>query len=63
MIALRRAFNETMRDPLLVADLSKAGLAYAPMSGEDIASFVDEVYRTPAAVAERAAELLDRKHP
>ncbi len=63
VIALRRAFNETMRDPLLVADLSKAGLAYAPMSGEDIASFVDEVYRTPAAVAQRAAELLDRKHP
>jgi tripartite-type tricarboxylate transporter receptor subunit TctC len=59
--ALREGFDETMRDRLFVADLAKASLAYSPVSGKDITSFVDEVYRTPAVVARRAAELLGRK--
>jgi len=58
--ALRAGFDETMRDPLFVADIAKASLALAPMSGKDIASFVDEVYRTPPAVAQKAAQLLGR---
>ena len=63
VLALREAFDDTMHDPLFVAELSKAGLAYAPMSANDIASFDNEIYRTPAVVAERAAELLGRKRP
>ncbi len=59
--ALREGFDETMRDPLFVADLAKASMAYSPVSGKDITSFVDEVYRTQAVVAQRAAELLGRK--
>lgn len=59
--ALREGFDETMRDPLFVADLAKAALAHSPMGGNDITSFVNEVYRTPATVAERTAELLGRK--
>ena len=59
--ALREGLDETMRDPLFVADLAKAALAYAPISAKDITSFVDEAYRTPDAVAQRAAELLGRK--
>src|SRR6202043_2845219 len=39
--ALRVGFDETMRDPLFVADIAKASLELAPMSGKDIASFVD----------------------
>jgi tripartite-type tricarboxylate transporter receptor subunit TctC len=61
--ALRDGFEGTMRDPLFIADLAKAGLAYAPISGNDIANFVEEAYRTPPAVAQRAAELLGRKRP
>ncbi len=60
---LRGGFDATMRDPLFIADLAKASLAFSPMSGGDIASFVDEVYRTPPAVAHRAAELLGRRVP
>jgi len=61
--ALRSAFDETMRDPDFRADLAKASLSLSPMSGSDIAKFVDEVYRTPAAVARKAAQLLGRDGP
>jgi tripartite-type tricarboxylate transporter receptor subunit TctC len=61
--ALRNAFDETMRDPDFRADLAKASLSLSPMSGNDIAKFVDEVYRTPAAVARKAAQLLGRSEP
>jgi tripartite-type tricarboxylate transporter receptor subunit TctC len=58
--ALREAFDRTMQDAQFVTDINRAGLALGPMRGEDIATFVDEVYRTPAAVAKRAAQLLGR---
>lgn len=61
--ALREAFDDTMRDPSFVADLATAALAFAPTSGNDIANFVDEMYRTPPAVAKRAAQLLGRSEP
>lgn len=58
--ALRRALDETFADPALIADAAQASLTIAPMSGEAIARFVEEVYRTPPAVAARAARLLGR---
>ena len=63
MQALRKGFDETMRDPQFVADITKASLALAPMSGVDIAHFVDEVYQTPPEVAKKAAQLLGRTEP
>jgi tripartite-type tricarboxylate transporter receptor subunit TctC len=59
--ALRDGFDQTMNDPGFKADIAKASLAFDPMSGKDIAAFVDDVYRTPATVAEKAAQLLGRK--
>jgi tripartite-type tricarboxylate transporter receptor subunit TctC len=59
--ALRDGFDATMKDAAFRADIEKASLAYEPMSGKEIAAFIDEVYRTPSAVAERAAQLLGRK--
>jgi tripartite-type tricarboxylate transporter receptor subunit TctC len=58
--ALRNGFDETMRDPQFKADLDAATLGLSPISGKEIASFVDDVYRTPPAVAKRAAQLLGR---
>jgi tripartite-type tricarboxylate transporter receptor subunit TctC len=58
--ALRLGFDETMRDPALLADAEHASLSIAPLGGAAIASFIDEVYRTPPAVAARAAQLLGR---
>jgi tripartite-type tricarboxylate transporter receptor subunit TctC len=61
--ALRAAFDETMADPAFRADVEKAALSLSPMRGQDIANFVDEVYRTPGAVARKAAQLLGRNVP
>jgi tripartite-type tricarboxylate transporter receptor subunit TctC len=61
--ALRAAFDATMDDPAFRADVEKASLSLSPMRGEDIASFVEEVYRTPEAVARKAAKLLGRSSP
>ena len=58
--ALRAGFEETMRDPALRADAEQASLNVDPMTGPAIASFVDEAYRTPPAVAAKAAQLLGR---
>jgi tripartite-type tricarboxylate transporter receptor subunit TctC len=60
MATLRDGFERTMQDAEFVADASRAALALDPMSGKDIAALVDELYRTPPAVARRAAELLGR---
>src|SRR5262249_9512766 len=57
---LRDGFDRTMQDSQFIADVSRASLALDPMSGKDIADFVDELYRTPPAIAKRAAELLGR---
>jgi tripartite-type tricarboxylate transporter receptor subunit TctC len=57
---LREGFDATMRDADFVADVSRAALALDPMSGRDIAALVEDLYRTPPAVARRAAELLGR---
>jgi tripartite-type tricarboxylate transporter receptor subunit TctC len=61
--ALRDGFDQTMRDPQFRADLAKAALSFSPMSGREIASFIDEVYQTPRVVAQKAAELLGRANP
>lgn len=61
--ALRDGFDETMRDLQFMADLEKASLAFAPMSGKDITAFVDDIYRTPPGVARKAAQLLGRTGP
>jgi tripartite-type tricarboxylate transporter receptor subunit TctC len=57
---LRDGFDETMRDAEFVAEIAKASLAFAPTSGQDITNFVSEMYTTPPAVAQRAAQLLGR---
>jgi tripartite-type tricarboxylate transporter receptor subunit TctC len=61
--ALRTAFDATMRDPDFRADIAKAALSLSPMRGGDIQNFVDEVYRTPEAVARKAAQMLGRNVP
>ncbi len=58
--ALRAGFDAAMKDPAVLADADAAALAIDPMDGGAIASFVDEIYQTPPAVAARAAQLLGR---
>jgi tripartite-type tricarboxylate transporter receptor subunit TctC len=61
--ALRTAFDETMRDADFRTDIAKAALSVSPMAGGEIQNFVDEVYRTPAPIARKAAQMLGRNVP
>jgi tripartite-type tricarboxylate transporter receptor subunit TctC len=51
--ALRKAFDDTVKDPAYLADLAKAGLALNPLSGEEIQKIAAEMVATPKPVVER----------
>jgi hypothetical protein len=61
--ALRAGFDAAMKDPAFLADAAQASLSIDPMDGSAIARFAEEAYRTPPAVAARAARLLGRAAP
>jgi tripartite-type tricarboxylate transporter receptor subunit TctC len=61
--ALRTGFDAAMRDPALLADAEQASLSIEPMAADAIASFIDDVYRTPPSVAAKAAQMLGRGSP
>lgn len=56
--ALREAFIATTQDKDFRADADKGNLEVTPVSGEDIQKLVQEIYGTPAAVAQKTAALL-----
>jgi tripartite-type tricarboxylate transporter receptor subunit TctC len=58
--ALRDAFDATMKDAGLLADAEKVQVGIEPMGGQAIAAFVEDAYRTPPAVAAKAAQMLGR---
>ena len=51
--ALRRAFDETMKDPEFVADLGRARLGLAPLAGEALQARVAEAANLPADLVAR----------
>ena len=53
--ALRRAFDETMKDPEFLAEAKKSNLTIGPMQGEELQKVVSEVSDLPPA-------LLDKVH-
>ena len=56
--ALRQAFMATMADKDFLAEVDKATLEVTPVAGDKIESLILEMYRTPPAVAEKAAALV-----
>jgi tripartite-type tricarboxylate transporter receptor subunit TctC len=56
--ALRRAFMDTMADRDFLADAEKSLLEIRPVAGADIQRLVGQIYETPAAIAQRAADML-----
>jgi len=52
--ALREAFDASMKDPELLAEAAKQRIDISPATGDAVASFIAGIYRTPAAVVERA---------
>jgi tripartite-type tricarboxylate transporter receptor subunit TctC len=52
--AVRRAYDQAMKDPELLAMAAKQDLELDPMSGEDIQKVVGQLYALSPAVVERA---------
>jgi tripartite-type tricarboxylate transporter receptor subunit TctC len=55
---LRDAWNETLKDPDLLADAKKRGWPVNPIAGEDLAALAKEVTTQPADVVARLKKLL-----
>src|SRR5712691_9709594 len=55
---LQAAFMSTMTDRDFLADAEKSMLEIRPVAGEDIRKLVAQVYATPPAIAQRAADIL-----
>jgi hypothetical protein len=56
---LRQAFMDTLNDKEFLAEATKAKLEINPVSGEAVQRIVQEVYQTPKAVANKAAEMVN----
>ena len=56
--ALRKAFDEAMKDKELLADAEKRGMEIDPVSGARIAELLDSVYSTPPALADRIRQIV-----
>ena len=56
--ALRKAFMDTLKDPEYEAEADKLKLENTPVSGERVQKIVSEIYATPQAVVQKAAELV-----
>ena len=61
--ALRKAFLETMRDPELLADAQRIGLAIDPISGEGLQTLAANIFATPADFVEKTKQALAYKAP
>jgi tripartite-type tricarboxylate transporter receptor subunit TctC len=58
--ALRKAFMDTLTDKEFLAEAEKAKLEINAVSGEAVQKIVEQVYRTPKAVAKRVADMINR---
>jgi tripartite-type tricarboxylate transporter receptor subunit TctC len=63
VVALRRAFLDTLRDKELKADAERMGLEVDPISGEELQALAEKIYATPAAIVERAKQAVTYKAP
>jgi tripartite-type tricarboxylate transporter receptor subunit TctC len=53
---LRTAFDETLKDPEFLQEAQRLGLEINGLSGRDVQAIVDEIYKAPKAVIQRAKE-------
>jgi tripartite-type tricarboxylate transporter receptor subunit TctC len=59
--ALRRAFDATMKDPAYLAEAEKLKIDVEPLTGEQVATLVEQVSRTPADTVARVRTALENK--
>jgi tripartite-type tricarboxylate transporter receptor subunit TctC len=54
--AMRKAFDETMKDPAFLADAEKSRLEVDPVSGAEMDTMIKEAFETPKKLVEEAAK-------
>jgi tripartite-type tricarboxylate transporter receptor subunit TctC len=54
--AMRKAFDETLKDPAFLADAEKARLEIDPVSGAEMEKMIKAAFETPKALIERASQ-------
>ncbi len=59
--ALRKAFDATMKDSKFKAETDKAKMEIEPVTGQEVAQLVNELYATPKDLVEAAAAATARK--
>jgi tripartite-type tricarboxylate transporter receptor subunit TctC len=59
--AIRRAFDAAMKDPELLAEAEKLKIEIDPLTGEQVAALITDIYKTPAATVERVREAMAPK--
>jgi len=58
VVALRQAFEDTIKDKAFLDDAEKGEFEINPVSGERLEALVDEIYRIPPEVAKKAATVV-----
>ena len=55
---LRKAFDDTMKDPAFLAEMQKANLEVNPIPGKEVQELIARLFKTPPAVLERAKTII-----
>lgn len=58
-LALRKAFDDTMRDPQFLAEAGRQGLEISPTPGDEVEKLLAAIYATPKAIIDRAAAIAE----
>jgi tripartite-type tricarboxylate transporter receptor subunit TctC len=59
--ALRKAFDETMKDPAYLAEAKKLRIDVDPLTGQELGALVEKVSKTPADTVKRVRTALEQK--
>ena len=57
--ALRRAFDAVVKDPVMLSELTRAGMVIEPDSGEEVQAVVGRMLATPPAIVAKMRKLLE----
>jgi hypothetical protein len=55
---LRKAFDDTMADKAFGEEAIKLKLTVEPISGEQLAKIIAEIYKTPPQIVQRVTKIL-----
>jgi hypothetical protein len=58
--ALRKAFDDTMKDSAFLDEAMRAALEVAPVGGDELQRLIADIYRTPKDVVDKTRAILMR---